>query len=448
LIIYLYIGEEIALKKWGFKWISLILIVVIVLSGCGGKEKSSSEGKDGDGKVTLKIMSVSQTEQPDGENEKKLAEEYMKQNPNVKIEFVGVPMNDLYKKLTTLATGGDLPDAFTMTPEFMRTAHEMGMTANLTEVFGEEYLKDFYENIIEESSVDGELQLLPWNATPQALIYRGDWFEEEGLEAPKTWAEFIAAAEKLTKDTDNDGKVDQWGFGMIGTRNSSGASRFYPVMRSFGAEEIRKDKNGKWVSDVGSDEAKKAFQLYGDLVNKYEVVPPGVTETGFPEAANLFATNKVAMMFTGPNALGTIYAENPDLKGKIYSTPIPKDKEHVSTFGIIGYGISETSEHKEEVADWLKFLVSKENSLKWNELSGRLPTRKDVGESQQLTTPEMAGFSEAIKYAFPIPNFSTYTQFSDIVSEGYQSMVTGDGKAEDVVKTAQERANELISKEK
>jgi multiple sugar transport system substrate-binding protein len=433
------------LKQRGFKWFSLVLILLIVLSGCG--QKTSTEGKDTNGKVTLKIISVSQTEQPDGENEKKLAEEYMKQNPKVKIEFIGVPMNDLYKKLTTLATGGDLPDAFTMTPEFMRTAHEMGMTANLTKVFGKEYLKDFYDNIVKESSVDGELQLLPWNATPQALIYRGDWFEKEGLKAPRTWDEFIAAAQKLTKDTDNDGKLDQWGFGMIGTRNGSGATRFFPVMRSFGAAEIR-EENGKWVSDVGTDEAKAAFQLYGDLVNKYKVVPPGVTETGFPEAASLMATNKIAMMFTGPNALGTIYAQNPDLKGKIYSTPIPKDKQHVSTFGVIGYGISETSEHKKEVADWLKFLVNKENSLKWNELSGRLPTRKDVGDMQQLSSPEMAGFSEAIKYAYSIPNFSTYAQFSDIVSEGYQTMITGGGTAKDVVKKADDRAKELISKEK
>jgi multiple sugar transport system substrate-binding protein len=434
------------LKQKGFKWVSLLLILVIVLSGCG--KKSSTDGKDADGKVTLKIISVSQTEQPDGENELKLAKEYMKKNPNVKIEFVGVPMNDLYKKLTTLATGGDLPDAFTLTPEFMRTANEMGMTENLTDVFGKEYLKDFYENIIEESSVDGELQLLPWNATPQALIYRGDWFEEAGLEAPRTWDEFIVAAQKLTKDTDNDGNLDQWGFGMIGTRNGSGATRFFPVMRSFGADEIRKDKNGKWVSDVGTDEAKAAFQLYGDLNTKYKVVPPGVTETGFPEAASLMATNKIAMMFTGPNALGTIYSQNPELKGKIFSTPIPKDKQHVSTFGVIGYGISATSKHQEEVADWLKFLVNKENSLKWNELSGRLPTRKDVGEMQQMSTPEMAGFSEAIKYAFSIPNFSTYAQFSDIVSEGYQTMVTGDGTAEEVVKKANDRAEELISKEK
>ncbi|WP_312095916.1 sugar ABC transporter substrate-binding protein [Niallia sp.] len=421
-----------------------LLFIVSVLSGCSSKEGA---GESEDGVVTLKIMSVSQTEQPDGELEQKIADEYMKQNPKVKIEFIGVPMNDLYKKLTTLATSNDLPDAFTMTPEFMRTAHDMGMTANLTELLGEEYLKDFYENIIDEASINGELQLIPWNATPQALIFRGDWFEEEGLEAPKTWDEFIEVAQKLTKDKDGDGQVDQWGFGLVGTRNGSGASRFIPILRSFGAAEIRKDNNGNWITDLGSDEAKKAFQLYGDLNNKYKVVPPGVTESGFPEVASLFATNKVAMMITGPNALGAIYAENPDLKGKVYSTPVPKDIEYSSNFGLIGYGISENSEHKEEVADYLKFLVNKENSLQWNKDTGRLPTRKDVGESQQLNTPEMAGYSEAITYAFHLPEISSYSQFQDIIAEAYQTMLTNSESVENIVKKAENRAEDLISKE-
>lgn len=425
----------------------ILILIVSVLSACASGS-SGGDNAEKDGTVTLQIMSVSQTEQPDGELEKKIADEYMKQNPNVKIEFIGVPMNDLYKKLTTLATSGDLPDAFTLTPEFMRTAHDMGMAANLTEILGEEFLSNFYENILDEASVDGQLQLIPWNATPQALIYRGDWFEEAGLEAPRTWDEFIDAAQKLTKDNDSDGQLDQWGFGMVGTRNGSGASRFFPVLRSFGATEIKQDDSGKWVSDLGSEEAKKAFQLYGDLNNKYGVVPPGVTEAGFPEVASLFATNKVAMMITGPNALGAIYAENPDLKGKVYSTPIPKDKEHVSNFGLIGYGIAETSEHKEEVAEYLKFLVNKENSLKWNEDTGRLPTRKDVGESQQLTTPEMAGYSDAITYAFHLPAISSYNQFQDIVAEGYQAMLTESSTADEVAKKAQDRADELIEKEK
>lgn len=431
--------------------ISLIVTSCLLLSACGGAGSGSKVSEKTDSPATqvkLKIISVAQTEQPDGANEMKLAEEFMSLHPNIKIEFIGVPMNELYKKLTTLATGGDLPDAFTMTPEFMRIAHGMGMNADLNKVLGADYLKAFQPDTLKESTVNGELQLLPWHVTPQALIYRGDWFEQAGLKPPETWDQFIEVSKALTSDTNNDGKLDRWGFAMIGTRNTSGAARFIPVLRTFGAAEIRQDSNGKWVSDLNTQGAKEAFQLYADLNNKYKVVPPGVTETGFPEAATLMATEKVAMLISGPNALGAIYAKNPSLKGKLYSTPIPKKVNHAANFGVFGYSISAKSKHQAEAAEYLKFLVNKENSLRWNALSGRLPTRLDVAQDQQLNTPEMKGFTEALKYYYSVPDFSTYDQLYDIVAEGYQAMIATGATADTVAKNAEGRANKLISQEK
>ncbi|CAH0122471.1 hypothetical protein PAE9249_05026 [Paenibacillus sp. CECT 9249] len=424
-------------------WISLLIVLSLLASACGQKQTGKT-GESGDQVTTIRIMSVSQTENPDGPAEKAMAEEYMKLNPHVKIEFIGVPMNDLYKKITTLATASDLPDAFTNTPQFIRTAYNMGITADLTELFGQQYLSEFYPNLLEESSVDGKLQFLPWVAAPLALVYRGDWFEEEGLKAPETWEDFLDAAQKLTKDTDGDGKVDQWGFGMVGTRNGSGADRFITVLRSFGAEELKQDANGNWVTELDSPAAKEAFQFYADLNNKFKVIPPGVTETGFPEAASLMASGKVAMMITGPNALGSIYDQNPELKGKLYSTPVPKKEKHIATFGLLGYSIAESSPNKEIVADYLKFMVNKENSLKWNALSGRLPTKIEVGEDQQLTGKDYAGFVEALQYAFTTPDFKQYSQFQDIIAEAYQSMIASGMNADEATKKAAARANEVI----
>ncbi|MFB9279621.1 ABC transporter substrate-binding protein [Cohnella cellulosilytica] len=433
------------------KWISLLLALSLVLAACGkneGGKEAAGNDKGSAKQTTIRIMSVSQTENPDGPAEKEMAERYMKLHPEVNIEFIGVPMNDLYKKITAMATSGDLPDAFTMTPQFARTAYGMGITADLNALLGEEYLKEFYPNIIEESSVDGKLQFLPWNAAPMALVYRGDWFEQEGLKAPENWDDFLEAAQKLTKDTDGDGKTDQWGFGMVGTRNGSGADRFIVILRSYGVEELRKDESGNWVTDLDTPEAKEAFQFFVDLNNKYGVVPPGVTETGFPEAASLMATNKVAMMLTGPNALGNIVSQNPDLKGKLYSVPVPSKVKHTATFGLLGYSIAESSKHKDIVADYLKFMVEDENALAWNELSGRLPTKVEVGNRQELATPEYAGFVDALQYAFTIPAFDQYSQFQDIVAEAYQSMIAANQSADAATKRAADRANEVIQSNK
>lgn len=435
-----------------FTALSLVGALSAGILGCSSKQNSES-GTSGSGNaksITLTIMSVTQTEKPNGDIEKGIADAYMKLHPNVKIEFVGVPMNDMYKKISTLAAANQMPDAFTNTPEFMYNAYGMDVTEDLTKLLGAEYLKEFYPNIIEESSINGKLQFVPWVSTPQALIYRGDWFEKEGLKAPDTWDEFLNAAQKLTKDNNGDGKVDQWGLAMIGTRNSSGASRFVPVLRSFGAEEVRKDSSGKWVTDLDSAKAKEALQFYTDLYTKYGVAPTGVTETGFPEAASLMASGKTAMLISGPNALGTIISQNPDLKGKLYSIPIPMKEKHSATFGLLGYSISAKSPNKEAIADYFKFLVNEENSLKYTDGTGTLPTKLKLASTPSLNGKDKAGFVKALEYAYHAPTISSYSQFYDIVAEAYQSILATGSKVtvDDAMKKAATRANELISQEK
>ncbi len=66
-----------------------------------------------DEQVTLTIMSSIQTED-EGKLESAIADAYMEQNPNVKIEFISVANNDLDAQITTMAASDDLPDAFYM----------------------------------------------------------------------------------------------------------------------------------------------------------------------------------------------------------------------------------------------------------------------------------------------------------------------------------------------
>jgi multiple sugar transport system substrate-binding protein len=47
-------------------------------------------------------------------------------------------------------------------------------------------------------------------------------FKAAGLDVnapPKTWDEFLAYAKKLTRNTDGDGKIDQWGFGTVAAKS-------------------------------------------------------------------------------------------------------------------------------------------------------------------------------------------------------------------------------------
>ena len=46
----------------------------------------------------------------------------------------------------------------------------------------------------------GAVTSVPWFLETRVLWYRKDWLKDAGLEAPRTWAEFDAAAKALTKN--------------------------------------------------------------------------------------------------------------------------------------------------------------------------------------------------------------------------------------------------------
>lgn len=426
------------------KILSLMLFLTISLAFvfAGGSQEKTQE----DGVTTIRVISVFQTENPEGPAEMEITERFMKENPDVKVEFIGVPMNDLFTKLTALATANDLPDAYFMTTEFKTKAVDLGIAEDLNNLFTEEEINEFIPATIADASVGDSLVYLPFIATPPALIYRADWFADKGLDVPTDWDEFRDVAKSLTEDTNNDGKIDRWGFAMLAMRNGSAAGRFLYMMRTFGIKELYQDADGSWKTDIGSQKFQEALRMFTELATKDQVVPPGVIETGYPEASQSFASEKTAMMITGPNAIGTIYAQNPSLQGKIGSAVIPKDVEHVSTLGLNGYTINPQSDKKDAVVKWMKYLTSNENALYFNSISGRTPVKKALGDSEELKTVAMKGFVESLNYTYQLPGHPGFPEIQDIVGEAYQNTIANGMSIEEASAHAQERAIAVIQK--
>ena len=76
---------------------------------------------------------------------------------------------------------------------------------------------DYYPQPMEAFTFDGELMCLPQNLSSLVVYYNRDLFDAAGLADPAmnwTWDDFLAAAQALTRDTDGDGAIDQFGAGI------------------------------------------------------------------------------------------------------------------------------------------------------------------------------------------------------------------------------------------
>lgn len=391
--------------------------------------------------VTVTIMCAFAGEEPHGPYVYEYADKFMEENPNIKIVIQAVSSNDIYTKLAAMATSpDDLPTLFYTNTDAVPTLNDLGLVEDMFGYLDDDDIASFASGIVDACTFDGALSYYPLAGGASAILYRTDWFEEEGLQIPATWEDFLDCAKALTKDTDGDGEVDQWGFSMVGSNNSSGQSRFQQYLWSNGVNQVSYDESkGEWTADLG-DNFLEIFTFWTDMNNVEGVVPNGITGIDYETAANYFAMGYTGMMLSGSNALGVAYSSNPELKGKIGSFPIPGEYPG-SMLTTEGYALcTHASEAEKEAAvDFLRFFSSNDEEYEFWVSGGKIPTSVTGQNLDYYTGDDYKGFVESMNAeCVPTMNFAGMSGLKSALGDAYSAVFSGE-------KTNEDAMNKLIS---
>ncbi|MFQ5812592.1 MAG: ABC transporter substrate-binding protein [Anaerolineae bacterium] len=125
-----------------------------------------------------------------------------------------VPFSDLYMSiLTDLATETNAYDAWVFAPQWMVDYIVPGYMIDLTDrVAADEALEwedigAFFRDF--SATFGGKIYTIPLDGDFQMVYYRSDLLEEEGLEPPETWEDYINIAKTFHgKDLNGDGDPD------------------------------------------------------------------------------------------------------------------------------------------------------------------------------------------------------------------------------------------------
>ncbi|HTM78129.1 MAG TPA: extracellular solute-binding protein, partial [Devosia sp.] len=169
-----------------------------------------------------------------------------------------VPFGDL---LTTLRTSGGGAGGATIAgiydawlPDLARDKLVAAMPADMATAV----TANWPAGVVSAATAGGSLYGVPNEIDVYALNYNKRLFEAAGItEAPKTWDEFLAAAEKLT-----DKSKGQQGFGLINSWAAGVLHPFASLLVSNGGDLV---VDGKPVLD--SKQAKETFELYEKLIS-------------------------------------------------------------------------------------------------------------------------------------------------------------------------------------
>ncbi|MFH1928840.1 MAG: extracellular solute-binding protein [Chloroflexota bacterium] len=339
--------------------------------------------------------------------------------PWIELETLVVAPPELGPKLMTAVAGGEPPDLCMISPSdylhFARNGQLLDLTP-FAEAEGWDWKNYYSESTVDFLSIDGKLYGMSASVEVRGLAYNKDMFDAAGMAYPDdtwTWDDMLAAAQKLTLDTDGDGEIDQWGFGNIHWD-------YQPWIWAAGAELFNED-----FTEVLTDDPKvvEVFQWLADLRFKYKVCPTWEVSQAYPGDGIpfMFQEGLLAMYTTRwiPD-VAFFFGRQEDLNYDVAPLPVHSQTGlRIAGSGGILNAVFAATKHPEEAYLVWKWMTTDEGVYARSVgLTGipMIPNAKNpddwpmlAGAFRELERPEHAEiFLDALAYTrstgLPIPN--------------------------------------------
>ncbi|MGD8781438.1 MAG: extracellular solute-binding protein [Ignavibacteria bacterium] len=314
----------------------------------------------------------------------------------------------------------------------------------LDKYFSEEETDRILDNALKSCYFENSLVAVPLDQVQGILYYREDLINKldksgklvDKLKEDITWEEFVDIKNQINYDAP---------FYVFPAADYEGLiCCFYELLLG-----LNPDYCEQYGFNLKTAEAEKSLRLLVDLVHKYKLSPPVISE--FSEAPSYeYFVNNDALFIRGWHSFAKDFLERPINREKqrhLRKAPVPyfKDGKPSSVFGGWDLMVSKFSDKKKEAVDFIKFLLSEKSQEVLYKDAAYLPVIKSFYEDEELTKryPEMSDYKKIIKTGVHRPAHVEYTRYSEIMSHYFEMAI----KKEISVEEALEKATNSIKEE-
>ena len=311
--------------------VSVLLVAAMAVSmftGCGSKSDSKkSDSKSGE--KTLEVW-VPPLDDATEKNWGDLLKDWEKEN-DCKVNLTVIPWDKYEETYTTALNSGEGPDVGYMYNEMFPTYIDAGAVEDMSSYVTDEDKKE-YKYLSNGNMMDGQYGWPLVTGVPFVLYYNEDILNALGEKAPETWDDFARICQEATKDTDGDGKVDQYGFACGMNTSDIGAMQilnayYYSALWQNGGQVYNDDLKSVSFADEAGKEAVTWLKGLTSYMNE------DFMSLSWSDAfSNVFGAGKAAFGITRSSQTdGTTFAETyPDLNWNFVTSLKNKD---FGTFG-------------------------------------------------------------------------------------------------------------------
>ena len=312
---------------------------------------------------------------------KQVADAFMKEHPEIKIETWNEPWDNYFTKIQALWASGDskvIPDIAFLWPTPSYAAE--GVLENLDPYIQKSGsdLKDYWPGLLESAKYQGSVYGLPRDNEVNILYYNKDLFDKAGVKYPDEnwkWNDLLAAAEKLTVK-DAGGKVTQYALAM------EGGKYFTWVNQNGGA--ILDDYVNPSKCMLADPKSVAAVKLFADMMNQgYAMRDADLSQAGGDQA--VFQSGQAAMIMQNTSRVSGFNSAK--MNYDVAVVPIPEGGKQWNIAGGAAWVMSAKSDTKDAAWTFLQWLQSADGGEKlYTERGEIFPALQSVANSPVFMT--------------------------------------------------------------
>jgi len=287
--------------------------------------------------------------------------DFEKENPDIKIQFMHIPQN-YFQKIHLLFASNTAPDVIFINNHYLPVYANAGLLEDLSEQ--NKYLEfdKFYSKSLETLSWDRKIYAVPRDISNLVIYYNKDLFDKYNIPYPNnnwTLEDMVKISQKLTHLPE-----------VFGVSFEEEPIFYLPYLMAFGAKDLTNFEDKK---------IQNGLRFYSDLRKKYHTAPRK-EESASATMAQMFLQGHIGMHLSG-RWLVPKYRQEANFDWDVAPFPILDDSSALP-MDASGWAVTKGSKHKSEALRLIKYLSSKESSEKFAQSGLIVPARIDSANSE------------------------------------------------------------------
>ncbi|SHH88787.1 carbohydrate ABC transporter substrate-binding protein, CUT1 family [Clostridium collagenovorans DSM 3089] len=416
---------------------SLVMVMIMSMSFLTGCKSDSPKASGEKEKLVVWLPPIGKT---DAEVWEPILKKFEEEN-NCDVELELIPWANYAEKYAMAINAGEGPDVgymyAEMFPQFIEGKAIEDLTSRLKPEDYENYL---YIN--DGKMLGGLYGLAIEAANPGVLFYNKDILAEIGEEPPKTWEDFVRICKKATKDTDGDGKVDQWGLAQGWASKTFGSLNWnwYSYLWQAGGEIFNEDLKSVRFND---EHGLEAAEFLKSLKFEHNVLPEDtMAKTSSEMVQSVFGPGNAAFTIMLSSTASVFDKSYPDLNWGFVTS---LENKSIGTFASVDQlTLMSAAKNKDLAFKLMKHMLSAESMTEFHKSNPRAPISKDEPYQGDPRFKDMV-YNEKDAYR-PLMVGPHGVEIYEYLWKQLQKMMEGEVTPKEALDEAARYANDLLAK--